>query len=54
VVPALRSVVFGLPPHEPLLVLLLALLLMGVAVFACWIPARRASRLDPVAAIRED
>ncbi len=54
VVPALRSVVFGLPPHEPLLVLLLALLLMGVAVFACWIPARRASRLDPVVAIRED
>jgi putative ABC transport system permease protein len=54
VVPVLRSVVFGLPPHEPLLVLLLALSLMGVALFACWIPARRASRLDPVAAIRED
>lgn len=52
--PVLRSVVFGLPPHEPLLVLLLALSLMGVALFACWIPARRASRIDPMAAIRED
>jgi putative ABC transport system permease protein len=54
VVPVLGSVAFGLPPHEPLAVLLLALLLTGVAVFACWIPARRASRLDPLAAIRED
>jgi putative ABC transport system permease protein len=53
VAPVLRSVVFGLPPHEPLVVLLLALLLTAVAVFASWIPARRASRLDPLAAIRE-
>jgi putative ABC transport system permease protein len=52
--PVLGSVVFGLPPHEPLVVLLLALLLTGVAMFACWIPARRASRIDPMAAIRED
>jgi putative ABC transport system permease protein len=54
VVPMLRSVAYGLPPHEPHLVLLLALLLTGVAVFACWIPARRASRLDPMNAMRED
>jgi putative ABC transport system permease protein len=54
VAPVLGSVVFGLPPHEPLLVLLLALLLLGVAMFACWIPARRASRLDPMAALQED
>jgi len=54
VVPVLDSVVFGLPTHEPLLVLLLALLLTAVAMFACWIPARRVSRIDPMAAIRVD
>ena len=54
VVQVLGSVVYGLPPHEPLVVLLLALLLTVVALFACWIPAHRASRIDPLAAIRVD
>jgi ABC-type lipoprotein release transport system permease subunit len=27
---------------------------LGLAAFVCWIPARRAMRLDPIVAMRED
>jgi putative ABC transport system permease protein len=37
---------------EPAILLAVAVLLASVGVFACWIPARRASSLDPVKAIR--
>ena len=43
---------FGVTAHDPLTYAAVAVLLMLVALFACYVPARRAMRLDPVAALR--
>jgi predicted permease len=43
---------FGISAHDPPTYAAVAVLLMVVALFACYVPARRAVRLDPVAALR--
>ena len=43
---------FGVTSHDPLTYAAVAVLLMMVALVACYVPARRAVRLDPVAALR--
>lgn len=43
---------FGVTAHDPLTHIAVAVLLMVVALIACYVPARRAVRLDPVAALR--
>ena len=45
---------FGVSPHDPLTFASVALLLAVVAVGACYIPARRAMRIDPMAALRQE
>ena len=45
---------FGVTAHDPLTYVAVAVLLMMVALIACYVPARRAVRLDPVAALRCD
>jgi predicted permease len=45
---------FGVTAHDPLTYVAVGVLLMLVALFACYVPARRAMRLDPVAALRCD
>jgi ABC-type antimicrobial peptide transport system permease subunit len=46
------TLLFGLKPNDPLTIALATLLLMVVAFVACWIPALRATKVNPLRAIR--
>ena len=50
----IRSLLFGVMPTDPLTFVVTPLVLAGVALLATYIPARRATRLDPTLAIRGD
>jgi putative ABC transport system permease protein len=48
----LQSLLFGVEARDPLTMALVAVTLVLVALLACYIPARRASRVDPATALR--
>ncbi len=48
----LRSVLFGVNPHDPITIVTSILLVLLVAALAAWIPARRAAKVDPMEALR--
>jgi putative ABC transport system permease protein len=50
----LASLLFEVKPYDPVTLGAVALLLSGVTAAACYIPARRATRVDPVTALRCD
>ena len=47
------TLVFGMQPRDPFTFVAAAAVLMGAGLLAGWIPARRASRIDPVRVLRE-
>lgn len=46
------SILYGVRPHDLLTFTVVPLFLAGVALLACWIPSRRAARVDPLTALR--
>lgn len=49
-----KTLLFGLQPNDPLTITLATALLFSVAVIAGYLPARRASRVDPMIALRDE
>ncbi|MBI4500480.1 MAG: ABC transporter permease [Gemmatimonadetes bacterium] len=48
----IRELLFGVAPHDPVTLFGVAIVMAGIGIVACWIPALRAARIDPAIAMR--
>jgi ABC-type antimicrobial peptide transport system permease subunit len=51
---ALSSLLFGITPTDPVTVVLSSVVLLAVALCASYLPARKASQIDPAVALRHE
>jgi putative ABC transport system permease protein len=50
----IEALLYNVSPRDPVVIGVVTLLLTGIALVACWLPARRAARLSPLEALRTD
>ncbi len=48
----IQGLLFGVAPHDPVTLAVVAVVMSAIGLLACWIPAARAARIDPGEAIR--
>jgi predicted permease len=50
----MKNLLYGVSASDPITFTCVALLLLSIALLACWVPARRASRVEPMIALRAE
>ena len=50
----LAGQLFEISPHDPWVLIVVSLLMLGVTAAACYLPARRATQVDPITTLRSE